>query len=159
MFFFLSLLFICFIFYFFKTKILLFYQYFFEILRKQQLSGILLNIYAFTLINFTALCSLLATFFNIQETYQRCLNVVARVIWRRGVGQCHINVETTLCMSTLKFTTSIYNRQSRNNVVIFNVKFHNVDQRRNNAVNITIFKNLKRAKKYFWASMLLIVIN
>ena len=159
MFFFLSLLFICFIFYFFKTKILLFYQYFFEILRKQQLSGILLNIYVFNLINFTALCSLLATFFNIQETYQRCLNVVARVIWRLDVGQCQINVETTLCMSTSRFTTSIYNRQRRNNVVIFNVKFHNVDQRQNNAVNITIFKNLKRAKKYFWASMLLIVIN
>ena len=42
--------------------------------------GILLNIYVFNLMNFTKLFSLLATFANAQETYQRGLNVVARVI-------------------------------------------------------------------------------
>ena len=83
----------------------MFYQYLFESLGKQQLRGILLNIYVFNLINYTKLCSLLATFVNTQETFQRGLNVVVRVIWRRDVGQCQINVETTFCMSTLKFTT------------------------------------------------------
>ena len=55
--------------------------------------------------HFTKLCSLLPTFVNTQETFQRCLNVVVRLIWRRDVGQFQINVETTLCMSTLKFKT------------------------------------------------------
>ena len=125
----------------------------------------MLNIYIFNLINFTKLCSLLATFVNTQETFQRCLNVAVRVIWHRDVGQCQINVEKTLRMSTLKRTTlsnvkstfvyfnaDINNvRQRRNNAVIFNVEFHNVDQRRNNVVYMTIFKRLKTAKKYFWA--------
>ena len=101
--FFLFLQFFCFIFYFFKPK--LFHQYLFESLQKQQLRVILLNIYVFNLINFTKLCSLLATFVNTQETFQRCFNVVVRMRWRRNDGQCQINVETTLCMSTLKFTT------------------------------------------------------
>ena len=61
--------------------------------------------YVFNLINFTKLCRLLATFFNTQKTFQRCLNVVVRVIWLRDVGQYRINVETTLCIHTLKFTT------------------------------------------------------
>ena len=61
--------------------------------------------YVFNLINFTKLCRLLATFFNTQKTFQRCLKVVVRVIWLRDVGQYRINVETTLCMYTLKFTT------------------------------------------------------
>ena len=87
----------------FKPK--LFYQYLFESLPKQQLRGILLNIYVFNLINFTRLCSLLASFINTQETFQCSLNVVIRVIWRRDVRQCQINVETLLCMSALKFTT------------------------------------------------------
>ena len=43
-------------------------------------------------------------------------------------------------------------RQRRNNVVIFSIEFHNVDQRRNKVVNMTSFKKLKRAKKYFWVS-------
>ena len=47
----------------------------------------------------------LATFVNTQETFQRGLNVVVRVIWRRDVGEYQINAETTLCMSTLIFTT------------------------------------------------------
>ena len=91
----------CFIFYFFKPKIL--YQYLLESLRKQQLRGILLNIYVFNLINITKSLSLLATFINIQETFPCCLNVAVRVIWRREVGQYQINVETMLCLSTLKF--------------------------------------------------------
>ena len=94
-----------FLFYFLFFKPKLFYQYFFKSLRKQQLRVILLNIYIFNLINFTKLCSLLATFFNTQETFQRCLNI-AMVILRRDVGHCQINVETTLCMSALKFITS-----------------------------------------------------
>ena len=40
-----------------------------------------------------------------QQTFQRRLNVVFRLIWRRDVAQRQINVETMLCTSTLKFTT------------------------------------------------------
>ena len=103
---------------FFKPK--LFHQYLFESLRKQQLRGILLNIYVFNLINFTKLCSLLATFFNTQETFQRYLNVVVRVIWRRDVVQGQINVETTLSMSTLRFTmlNSIKSRLSISTLIL-----------------------------------------
>ena len=134
----------CFIFYFFKPKIL--YQYLLESLRKQQLRGILLNIYVFNFINFTKLCSLLATFGKTKETFQRCLNVVVRVIWRRDVGQCQINV----------FNIEIYNVEQRqinvvyfnvdvrlrpNNVVIFNVEFHNFVR---TLINMTIFKKLNK---------------
>ena len=106
------------IFSFFKPK--LFHQYLFESLRKQQLRGILLNIYVFNLINFTKLCSLSATFFNTQETFQRYLNVVVRVIWRRDVVQGQINVETTLSMSTLRFTmlNSIKSRLSISTLIL-----------------------------------------
>ena len=90
--FFLFLLFFCFIFYFFKPK--LFYWKLTE-----------LQIYVFNLINSTKLCSLLVTFVDTQETFQRVLNVAVRVIWRCDVAQCQINVETTLCMSKLKSTT------------------------------------------------------
>ena len=104
--FFLFLLFFCLFFFFFNfVKPKLFYQYLFESLQKQQLGGILLNIYVFNLINFTKLCRLLATFFNNQKTFKSCLSVVVRVIWLRDVGQYWINVETTLRMYTLKFTT------------------------------------------------------
>ena len=41
-----------------------------------------------------------------QQTFQRRFNVVFRLIWRSDVTQRQINVETTLCMSTLKYTTS-----------------------------------------------------
>ena len=54
---------------------------------KEQLKGILLNIYVFNLINFTKLYSLLATSVNTQETFQCGLNVVVRVIFRREVEQ------------------------------------------------------------------------
>ena len=40
-----------------------------------------------------------------QQTFQRCLNVVVRLICCREVEQRETNVETTLCMQTLKFTT------------------------------------------------------
>ena len=36
-----------------------------------------------------------------QQTFQRRLNVVFRLIWRGNVAQRQINVETTLCTSTL----------------------------------------------------------
>ena len=42
--------------------------------------------------------------------------------------------------------------QRWNNALIFNVEFHDVDQRRNNVVNMTILEKLKREKKNFWAS-------
>ena len=88
---------------FFEPK--LFYQYLFESIRKQQLRGILLNMYVFNLINFTKLRFFLAIFVSTQETFQCGLSVVVRVIWLRDVGQCQSNVETTLRMSALRFTT------------------------------------------------------
>ena len=88
---------------FFKPK--LSHQYLFESLRKQQLRGILLIIYVFNLINFTKLCSLLAIFVNTREIFQCCLNVAVRVIWLRDIWQFQIIVETTFCISMLKFTT------------------------------------------------------
>ena len=41
-----------------------------------------------------------------QQTFQRCFNVVFWLIRRRDVGQRQFNVETTLHISTLEFTTS-----------------------------------------------------
>ena len=101
--FFLFLFFSVFFFNFLKPK--LFYKYLFKSWWKQHWRGILLNMYVFNLINFTKLCSLLATFFNSQQMFQHCLNVVVRVIWHCSVGQCQVKVETALCMSILKFTT------------------------------------------------------
>ena len=40
-----------------------------------------------------------------QQTFQHQLNVVFRLIWHRDVARRQINVETTFCTSTLKFTT------------------------------------------------------
>ena len=40
-----------------------------------------------------------------EQTFQRRFDVVFRLIWRRNVAQRQINVETTLSLSTLKFTT------------------------------------------------------
>ena len=40
------------------------------------------------------------------QTFQRCFNVIFWLMRRRDVGQRQINVETTLCISTLDFTTS-----------------------------------------------------
>ena len=42
----------------------------------------------------------------ILQTFQRCFNVDFWLIRRRDLGQRQINVETTLCISTLEFTTS-----------------------------------------------------
>ena len=97
--FFLFLLFSCFIFYVFKPNCSIK-----TFSRVYESSKILLNIYVFNLINFTKLCSLLATFVNTQETFQGDINFAVRVIRRRDVGQCQINVETKLCITTLKFT-------------------------------------------------------
>ena len=41
-----------------------------------------------------------------QQTFQRFFNVVFWLMRRRDVGQYQITVETTLCISTLEFTTS-----------------------------------------------------
>ena len=41
----------------------------------------------------------------VQQTFQRRFNVAFRLIWRRDVTQRQINVETTLCFSTLNWTT------------------------------------------------------
>ena len=41
-----------------------------------------------------------------QQTFQRCFNVVFWLMRRRDVAQRPINVETTLYISTLKFSTS-----------------------------------------------------
>ena len=88
------------------------------------------------MINLTKFCSLLATFFNIRTTFQCCLNVVVRVIWRCDVRQCQIKVETTLCMSTLKFTTF--------NSVELTLS---IDQRRSNIVNMIFYINFKKLKR------------
>ena len=56
-------------------------------------------------------------------------------------------------INAVYFTVDMNNvRQRWKNVVIFNVQFHSVDQHQNNVVYMTIFKKLKRAQKYFWAS-------
>ena len=52
-----------------------------------------------------------------------------------NVEKCRINVDIN------NF------RQLSNNVVILNVEFHNVDQRRNSVLNMTIFKKLIKATK------------
>ena len=38
-----------------------------------------------------------------RQIFRRCFNVIFRLIWRRDVRHRWINVETTLCMSTLEF--------------------------------------------------------
>ena len=62
--------------FFFPSTIFFFIYLFFnrnlESLWKEQLKGILLNIYVFNWISFTKLYSLLATFVNTQETFERC---------------------------------------------------------------------------------------
>ena len=105
-FFFFFFFFFFFSIFFFKPK--LFYQYLFESLQKEQLRGILLNIYIFNLIILNN--ALLATFINNQETFQRGPKVVFGVIWRCDVGQSQINIETTLKFTTfnnIKSTLSI----------------------------------------------------
>ena len=66
---------------FFKPK--LFCQYFFETLRKQQARGIQLNRYAFSLITFTKLCSLLATFFKVVMKNLILRNILPATLLRK----------------------------------------------------------------------------
>ena len=40
-----------------------------------------------------------------QQAFQHCFNVVFWLIRCRDVGQPQVNIETTLCISTLEFTT------------------------------------------------------
>ena len=137
--FFLFLHFFCFIFYLFKPT--LFYQYLLKSLRKQQFGGILLTIYVFNLINFTNLCSLLATFLNTQETF----NVVSTLLWYDAAtlvmvkqrwnnvvyGKIEIHNVEQRRIKVVHFNVDSNNvRQLQNNVVIFDVEFHNVDQSR-----------------------------
>ena len=44
-------------------------------------------------------------FVAMQQTFERRFNVAFMLMWRRDVAQPQINVETTLRLSTLKFTT------------------------------------------------------
>ena len=122
--------------------------------------------YVFKLINFTKLSSLLGACVNTQKTFQRCPNVAVRVIWRRDVRQCHINVEATLCMSTLKFITlnNVKSTLSISTLILTTLdnvetmllfstsSFTTLINVETKVVNMTIFKKLNRAKKYFWAS-------
>ena len=43
-----------------------------------------------------------------QQAFQHCFNVVFWLIRCRDVGQPQVNIETTLCISTLEFTTLIW---------------------------------------------------
>ena len=45
------------------------------------------------------------TLVKSQQTFQRRFNVVFRLIWRRDVAQRQINVETTLRISAMNWTT------------------------------------------------------
>ena len=66
---------------------------------------------------------------------------------------CLFQINIDMFLITFNFNVDMNNvSQYRNNFVIFKVKFHNVDERRNNVVNMTMFKKLKKRKKYFWAS-------
>ena len=78
----------------------------------QQLKNILLYMYIYIYRHtyththtHTHIHKIIYSFVNTQETFQRCLNVVARVIWRCDAGECQINVETKFCMLSFKFTT------------------------------------------------------
>ena len=68
-------------------------------------------------------------FITSQQTFQSRFNFVFRLIWRCDVAQRQINIDTTLCTSTLKFTT-LNNIETR--FWFFNVKLNNVRQRRSN---------------------------
>ena len=99
-----------------------------------------------------------------QQTFQSYVNVVFRLIWCRDVAHRQINVETTLCRSTLEFTTlshvestlpiSALIWRTLDNV-IFNFNLRKIGQHWNDILNMTILKkiNLKaNTKQYFWAS-------
>ena len=131
------------------------------------------NICFFNFINFCKLFSLLATFAITPLRLYRCLNVVVRVVWRRNDGQSQMNVKTKLCMSVLTFTmlTNVISTFSISTLILTtldNVETmllfsasHNVDQGRNNVVNMIIFKKLKKVKKIFlsFKKRWLILIN
>ena len=75
-----------------------------------------------------------------QHIFQRCFNVVFWLMRRHDVGQRQINVETTLYISTLKFTTS-------NNVettLSFSTLSFYVGKHRNNVVKMTTSKKNKK---------------
>ena len=85
---------------------------------------------------------------STQQTFQRCFNVVIRLIWRRDFGQCQINVEKTFCTSTLEFA-ALDNVESTLSIstliwTTLNDDFRNFGQPRNKVVNMTICKKLKK---------------
>ena len=86
----------CFFSFFNFVKPKLSYQHLSENLRKQQLRGILLNMYVFNLIRFSKLSRFLVIFFDIQQTFQRFLHIVVNLIWLCDVQKYQTNVENNI---------------------------------------------------------------
>ena len=86
----------CFFLFFNFVKPKLSYQHLFENLRKQQLRGILLNMYVFNLIRFSKLSRFLVIFFDIQQTFQRFLHIVVNLIRLCDVQKYQTNVENNI---------------------------------------------------------------
>ena len=70
-----------------------------------------------------------ASVLDSRFNFQRRFNVVFRLMWRRDVAKCQINVKATSCTSTLKFTT-LNNIESTSSIstliwtILDNVKQH-----------------------------------
>ena len=101
------------------------------------------------------LCYISSTFyyyFLTKQTFQRYFNVAFWLMRRIDVGQRQIDIEATLCISTLEFTTS-NNVESTltwttlDNVVIFNLEHYNVGKHRKKVVEMTVSK---KNKKYYF---------
>ena len=82
-----------------------------------------------------------------QQTFQRCFNVVFCLIQRRDVGQRQINVETTLHISTLEFTTS---NNVKSMLYISTLIWNNVRQRRDIVVSTSSFTALVNVETTLW---------
>ena len=99
-------------------------------------------------------------FINVWNRYSfnnKHFNVVSRLIWYRVVAERQTNVKT-MCLSTLEFTklnnvksplsiptlltwTTLSNIKAASS---FSCRFYNVAQLRNNVVNMTIWKEVKK---------------
>ena len=96
-----------------------------------------------------------------QQTFQRCFSDVVKLIWQHDPVQRQINVETTLCMSTLKFSTlnnvesTLFISTLILNVVIFNVEIYNIVSTLIKIWSFAKYDHLQKAKKsqniFFWA--------
>ena len=82
------------------------------------------------------------------------------MIWRCNVGQCQINIETMFCMSrltlnhiesSLSISTMIWTLHNVKTMLLFLTSSFTALINVEKTLNTTIFKMLKRAKKYFWA--------